>query len=156
MLGELLQGFLENRPTGVGRLMGFRNLLVRPLGLRTSPLGCPVSSLLSTERDCLFEGRFPVLDQASSANNRRAQVVLGADDKHLRFRSCVGVEVLNGGQIRFTIGTRVHCKNAFGRAYMAMIDGVHRAYIVPSMLRMAVGYIVGEAGREEELVGAGV
>ena len=39
LLASLLEGFLENSPVGVGRLMAFRNALVRPLGLRTSPLG---------------------------------------------------------------------------------------------------------------------
>jgi hypothetical protein len=47
-LVALLEGFLDNRPSFVSRLMVLRNALVRPLGLRTSPLGCPVSSLLAT------------------------------------------------------------------------------------------------------------
>jgi len=37
-------------------LMGLRNLLVAPLRLRTSPLGCPASSLLSANPDQLFAG----------------------------------------------------------------------------------------------------
>jgi hypothetical protein len=40
LLANLLDGFLYNRPQGVTRLMSVRNALVRPLGLRTSPLGC--------------------------------------------------------------------------------------------------------------------
>jgi len=142
LLGELLQGFMDNAPAGVSGLMALRNALVRPMGLRTSPLGCPVSSLLSAERRQLFDGRFPVLAQAIDTAGRRAQVVLGADDKHLIFRSCAGVEMLVGGQVRFTLGTRVHCKNSFGRLYMWAIDGVHRAYIVPAMLSMAVQHLI--------------
>jgi hypothetical protein len=138
MLSKLLEGFLSNPPEGVSRMMALRNVLVRPLGLRTSPLGCPVSSLLSTTRDRLFMQRFPVLDQQVTADDRRAQVILGADDKHLVFRSCVGVHVVNEHRVDITLGTRVQYKNVLGRFYMALIGRIHRAYIAPAMLRMAV------------------
>lgn len=137
LLSRLLDGFLSNPPAGVSRLMALRNLLVKPVGLRTSPLGCPVSSLLSPPGDKLFDRRYPVLGQCIGHGNRRAQVILGADDKHLVFRSCVGVQVLDGNRVEITLGTRVHCKNLFGRFYMAAIHRVHRAYIAPTMLRMA-------------------
>ncbi len=142
-LAGLLDGFLENRPVGVSRLMNLRNILVRPLGLRTSPLGCPVSSLLS---DCpqRFAGRFPVLGQSVDADGRRAQVLLGADDKHLQFRSCVGVEILPNGNVRFTLGTRVRNRNRFGHLYMRLIDRAHRRYAAPTMLSMAVGHVLGD------------
>ena len=141
LLAGLLEGFLENRPTGVSRLMGLRNVLVKPLGLRTSPLGCPVSSLLN-DAPQRFAGRFPVLEQVIDADDRRAQVVLGADDKHLRFRSCAAVERLPGGKVRFTLGTRVCNRNLFGAVYMRLIDRTHRRYVAPAMLSMAVGHVV--------------
>ncbi|WP_255990738.1 DUF2867 domain-containing protein [Chitinolyticbacter albus] len=141
LLSKLLQGFLDNPPAGVGRMMALRNVLVRPMGLRTSPLGCPVSSLLSKDCSLLFDQRFPVLDQAVSSN--QAQVVLGADDKHLLFRSCVGVSIIGDDQVCFTLGTRVHCKNLFGRFYMAAINRVHRSYITPTMLQLAVEHLSG-------------
>lgn len=137
MLSALLEGFLRNPPTGVSRMMAFRNLLVRPLGLRTSPLGCPVSSLLTQQDSELFDNRYPVLGQAVSGDGKRAQVVLGADDKHLLFRSCVGVQIVDGDRVEITLGTRVRCKNLFGRLYMAAIDRTHRSYIAPAMLRLA-------------------
>ena len=144
LLAGLLDGFLENRPATVSRLMHARNVLVRPLGLRTSPLGCPVSSLLN---DCpqRFAGRFPVLAQSVADDDRCAQVLLGADDKHLRFRSCVGVEVLPNGNARFTLGTRVRNRNLFGHLYMRLIDRTHRGYVAPTMLRMAVGHLLVES-----------
>jgi hypothetical protein len=40
--------------------------------------------------------------------------------------------------VEFTLGTRVHCKNLFGRFYMAAINRVHRAYVMPVMLSRAV------------------
>lgn len=141
LLGHLLEGFLMNPPTGVSRLMMLRNLLVRPIGLRTSPLGCPVSSLLATKSEKMFANQYPVLDQAIDAADRRAQVILGADDKHLVFRSCVGIHIVNDQCIDITLGTRVHCKNLFGKFYMALISLVHRTYITPTMLRLAVDHI---------------
>lgn len=140
LLAQVLEGFLQNPPTGVSRLMALRNWMVRPLGLRTSRLGCPVSSLLSGQTCNLFAGRFPVLEQGVSA--QRAQVVLGANDKHLLFRSCVGVEIISDNRVDITLGTRVRCKNLFGRFYMAMINQVHRTYVTPVMLRQAVEHFV--------------
>jgi hypothetical protein len=142
IMDAVLEGFRENRPQGVSRLMAFRNVLVKPLGLRTSPLGCPVSSLLSPDASHLFAGRFPVLGQRSDSRGQRAQVVLGADDRHLVFRSCVGVERMADGRVTITLGTRVRTRNPFGRWYMAIIDRVHRAYIAPAMLRLAVDHAV--------------
>ncbi|MFY2762572.1 DUF2867 domain-containing protein [Arenimonas sp. MALMAid1274] len=138
LLASVLEGFLERRPVTVAWMMATRNVLVKPLRLRTSPLGCPVSSLLSRDATQYFAGRFPVLDQRVSADGRRAQVLLGADDRHLRFRSCVGVEVLASGDVVVTLGTRVQCLNTFGRVYMALIDRAHRRYISPALLRPAV------------------
>jgi hypothetical protein len=142
ILGLLLEGFLNNAPRGVTRLMIIRNLLVSPLGLRTSPLGCPVSSLLSDNRSNLFAGQYPVLDQQIDAEDTTAQVVLGANDKHLTFTSCVGVEIVSGSHVNLTLGTRVKCKNLFGHFYMAVIKQVHRRYITPTMLRRAADYVV--------------
>lgn len=142
LLADLLQAFLDHRPGGVSWLMRLRNLLVRPLRLRTSPLGCPVSSLLCQDPEQRFQERFPVLGQSIEEGGRRAQVLLGADDRHLRFRSCVGVHIVSDTRIDFTLGTRVRCSNLFGRLYMALIEGVHRRYVGPTLLRTAVASAV--------------
>lgn len=145
IMAAVLEGFVDNRPRGVSRLMALRNGLVKPLGLRTSPLGCPVSSLLSPATQT-FAGRFPVLAQRADADDARVEVVLGADDKHLAFRSCVGVERLADGRIAISLGTRVRTRNAFGRFYMAAIERVHRSYIAPAMLRLAVEHAMRAIG----------
>ncbi len=144
VLELLLEGFLMNAPQSVSRLMMFRNLLVKPLGLRTSPLGCPVSSLLSNDISNVFAKKYPVWDQKIEDDGSIAQVILGADDKHLMFRSCVGVEVVDQFHIKITLGTRVHCKNMFGRLYMYVIDYFHRHYITPTILRRASDYIISQ------------
>ncbi|MEO8064438.1 MAG: DUF2867 domain-containing protein [Pseudomonadota bacterium] len=137
LLADVLDGFLSNRPIGVSWLMKLRNVLVTPFQLRTSPLGCPASSLLSADRSRLFAGKYPVLEQSVDPRGRSAEVLLGADDRHLRFRSCVGVRFV-GDDAHITLGTRVQFRNWFGRIYMAGIDRVHRAYVSPAMLSMAV------------------
>ncbi len=143
LLADVLQGFLSNRPTGVFWLMQLRNVLVRPLRLRTSPLGCPVSSLLSPERCNLFLGKYPVLAQSLDSRALHAEVLLGADDRHLRFRSCVGVR-MQGNEVRITLATRVQCRNWFGRAYMASISRMHRRYVSPAMLGMAAEHALAQ------------
>jgi hypothetical protein len=137
-LASALDGFIANPPTGVSRMMLWRNALVRPLGLRTSPLGCPVSSLLATASAGRFAGRFPVHAQAVSTDGRLAQVILGADDKHLVFRACVRVRLLHDGGVEFSLSNRVACTNWFGRVYMAAIAAAHRKVIGPAMLAHAV------------------
>ncbi|SFS17275.1 Protein of unknown function [Dyella sp. OK004] len=150
LLSALLDGFLLNPPSSVSRLMALRNTLVRPLGLRTSTLGCPVSSLLSSRVCERFDQRFPVLAQMIDESGHHAQVILGADDKHLRFRSCIGVRIVDGRRIELTLGTRVHCTNLFGHVYIALIERVHRHHVSPAMLRMAAEHaFVHTAARQD-------
>lgn len=142
VLCDLLQAFVDQPPSGVSGLMRLRNLMVKPLGLRTSPLGCPVSSLLDPSATQLYAGRFPVLAQRSDADGQQVQIVLGADDRHLRFRSSIGLRRIGDHRIVLTMATQVSCRNWLGRAYMACIHHVHHHYIVPSMLRAAVSRLL--------------
>lgn len=140
LLAELLEGFLHNPPGGVTRLMQLRNKLVKPLKLRVSPLGCPVSSLLADQPCARFASKYPVL--AQQVQSRHAQVILGADDRHLVFRSCVAVQQLGNGDIEFSLSTRVSYHNLFGRFYMSAISMVHQQYVAPAMLTHAVEYLM--------------
>lgn len=137
LLAKLLQGFINNPPPKVSRLMRIRNVLVSPLRLRTAELGCPVSSLQGrcSAPQQYFAHTFPVLAQQSSSHH--AEVLLGADDKHLRFRSSVSV-YKDAKSISFTLATKVAPKNWFGRFYMWAIYKVHTGYIEPTMLKYAV------------------
>ncbi len=137
-LEAVLSGFIENPPIGVGRLQTLRNILVRPLGLRVSPLGCPVSSLLAKQSTARFGecNQFPVhaVHRDPAAPTQRVAVVLGADDRHLRFRTVVAVDV--AAQLVY-MNTRVEPLNGFGRFYYACIDGAHRRFVAPNLLRWA-------------------
>jgi len=140
-LANLLQGFLAHRDRSVSRLMELRNVLVRPFNLRTSPLACPVSSLLAEASPQVFFRQFPVYTAKVSEDKRHAQVILGADDKHLVFRSCVAALCLGDGRVTFSLSTRVACNNVFGRIYLWLIAGVHQGYIAPRVLEAAVNGI---------------
>jgi hypothetical protein len=140
LLALTLYAFVNHPPVGVGRLMQFRNVLVKPLGLRTATLGCPVSSLAGKADAALFDSRFPVLAQLHTDDY--AQVVLGADDKHLKFRSCAAVQKIQGSVWQISLGTRVHYNNWFCQFYMGAIDAVHRNYVAPTMLKTAVEELI--------------
>jgi len=138
LLAALLGSFIDHRHAGVSLVMRLRNWVVRPFRLRTSPLACPVSSLLSATSPGIYAGRYPVHSSHVSADGRTAQVILGADDKHLVFRSSVEVRCLSNGSVEYALSTRVACRNSFGRVYMALIAGAHRRYIAPRLLQRAV------------------
>ncbi|MGY3265623.1 DUF2867 domain-containing protein [Lysobacter sp. HA35] len=138
LMADLLRAFVEHSPDAVSALMSMRNVMVAPFRLRTSRLGCPVSSLLGDAPNS-FAG-FPVLAHARIAGDGVA-VLLGADDRHLRFRTTVSIIKGADGQARLSMLTRVHCSNMFGRAYMAAIEAAHRRYIAPTMLRTATDAI---------------
>jgi hypothetical protein len=144
LLADLLDAFLQHPAHGVSALMWLRNQLVRPLQLRRSPLGCPVSSLLASEAPERFAGQYPVLAQSNLPGNRDIAVLLGADDRHLRFRSCVCVRIVDHTQVEVVFGTQVHCRNLFGRFYLRTIDAVHRRYVAPTMLRTALQAVLAQ------------
>lgn len=136
LLAALLQAFVDQPPASVSKLMSVRNVLVKPLGLRQAALGCPVSSLQGSCGAAWFAQRFPVHAQQIAANY--AEVVLGADDKHLRFRTSVGVQRNLDGSARVFLSTRVQTLNTFGRFYMAAIRHTHERYVAPLLLRTAL------------------
>lgn len=82
-----------------------------------------------------------MLDQSVNNSDTLAQVILGADDKHLQFRSCVAVRILSPSSVVFSLDTRVRTLNAFGQVYLKLIDSSHRNYIAPTMLAHAVSHV---------------
>lgn len=142
LLVQLLDAFMTQPSAVISGLMRLRNIAAKPFGLRTSPLGCPVSSLISTTPLQRFSQRFPVLDSRLTPGS--AQVLLGADDRHLQFRSCVSV-MEDGERVIFSLSTRVLCLNPFGHLYMAAVDPLHRHFIAPKMLATAVSCLLLQA-----------
>lgn len=183
-LDDVLVAFVERQPAWITATQKFRNVIVTPIRLRTSPLGCPVSSLISDpqrNQPTRANGRFAVLEErqgrvhgadyaghyaggggaeASPYTSYVSEVLLGANDKHLNFRSLVGVEVAwehdaagaagaastsLPGVVRVMLANRVATKNAFGAFYMSTIEPVHRRAIAPAMLTSAVKWSLASA-----------
>jgi hypothetical protein len=97
-------------PRWVSAAMGVRNALVRLVGLKA-----PDST----------RAGFPLVDRDER------EVVLGLDDRHLDFRVSV---VVDGDTA--VVATRVHLRNALGRAYFAPVRLVHPIVVMAMMRRL--------------------
>jgi uncharacterized protein DUF2867 len=110
---------MARQPRWAEALLSLRNLLVAPLGLKTSGAG------LVPPRDMI--GIFPVVSETPD------RLIAGFNDRHLNFR--VVIDVTAPGDIRqVTATTVVRTNNRFGRIYLAIIMPFHRL-IVPALLR---------------------
>ncbi len=105
-------------PAVIRRLLRLRDLLVRPLGLRTA-------SGLGPQQG------FPVLAR------RDDEVLMGLDDRHLDFRVSLRVLPAGGAAEFLQLTTTVTFHGRLGRLYFAAVQPFHRR-IVPAMLRSAV------------------
>jgi hypothetical protein len=108
-------------PRWVEALTRLRNMLVGPLGLKTS------GETEVPRRETI--GLFPVLAETPE------RMIMGFNDKHLDFR--VVVDVVPPGSVpsqQVTLTTLVKTHNRFGRIYLATIMPFHRL-VAPAMLR---------------------
>lgn len=112
-LKEIQIEFWGGRPQWAIRLMKFRNLLVKPFGLKTD-------NILSKE--CIRK----IVEQKEKsqglnlyASNER-EIVVYKDDKHLRFY----FSVLYDG-VKLSASTIVQMHNAIGRIYFFFIAPFH-------------------------------
>jgi hypothetical protein len=116
---EAAQRMFARAPRWIDALLRLRNLIVAPLGLKTSGAGEPTPSGMI--------GIFPVV----SATPER--LVAGFNDSHLDFRVVVDVaQVSMGQQVTATMLVRTH--NRLGRTYLVTIMPFHRL-VVRTMLR---------------------
>jgi len=109
-------------PRWVEALLNLRNLIVGPLGLKTSGDGEPAPGGMI--------GLFPVLSETPE------RLVAGFNDSHLDFRVVVDVVSAGTGQ-QVTTTTLVLTHNLLGRIYLAAILPFHRL-IARSMLRQVL------------------
>lgn len=114
---------MAQQPWWAEALVSLRNLLVTPLGLKTS------GASPGTPRDMI--GIFPVVSETPD------RLVAGFNDRHLDFRVVVDVTA-PGGFRQVTATTLVKTHNWLGRTYLATIMPFHRL-IVPALLRQVAG-----------------
>ena len=116
---EAAQRMFARPPRWVDALLRLRNLIVAPLGLKTSGAGDSAASDLI--------GIFPVVSETPR------RLVAGFNDSHLDFRVVIDVAPADAGQ-QVTATTLVRTHNRFGRAYLATIMPFHRL-ITRALLR---------------------
>jgi Protein of unknown function (DUF2867) len=114
---------MARQPRWAEALLSLRNLLVAPLGLKTSGAG------LVPPRDMI--GIFPVVSQTPD------RLIAGFNDRHLDFRVVIDVARSDGAE-QVTATTLVKTHNWLGRTYLAIIMPFHRL-IVPALLRQVAG-----------------
>jgi hypothetical protein len=110
---------MARQPRWAEALLSLRNMLVAPLGLKTS------GASPATPRDMI--GIFPVVSETPD------RLIAGFNDSHLDFRIVVDVTA-PGGVRQVTATTLVLTHNWLGRTYLAIILPFHRL-IVPALLR---------------------
>ena len=110
---------MARQPRWAEALVSLRNLLVAPLGLKTSGASPGVP------RDMI--GIFPVVSETPG------RLIAGFNDSHLDFRVVVDVTA-PGSDRQVTLTTLVKTHNWLGRTYLAIIMPFHRL-IVPALLR---------------------
>ena len=116
---EAARRMFARSPRWAEALLSLRNLVVAPLGLKTSGAGERAAGGMI--------GIFPVVSETSE------RLVAGFNDSHLDFRVVVDVMPAGAGQ-QVIATTLVRTHNWLGRAYLAIILPFHRL-IVRSMLR---------------------
>jgi hypothetical protein len=110
---------MARQPRWAKALLSLRNLLVAPLGLKTS------GATPNVPRDMI--GIFPVVSATPD------RLIAGFNDHHLDFRIVVDVTAPSGVR-QVTATTLVKTHNWLGRTYLAIIMPFHRL-IVPALLR---------------------
>ena len=110
---------MARQPRWAEALLKLRNLLVAPLGLKTSGAG------LASPRDMI--GIFPVVSETPG------RLIAGFNDTHLDFRIVIDVTAPDSVR-QVTATTLVKTHNRLGRTYLAIIMPFHRR-IVPALLR---------------------
>jgi len=98
-------------PRWANSLLGLRNALVRPFGLKTGETDQPI---------------FPTCLETED------EIILGTDDKHLNFR--IGL-IRAGGRI--FMSTWVHPHNVWGRTYLRLVMPFHILISRGAVARMA-------------------
>ena len=119
---QATERMIMRQPRWAKTLLTLRNILVRPLGLKTSG----ASGIAPRQ----MIGIFPVVSETPG------RLVAGFNDSHLDFRFVVDV-VTSGDRQQVTATTLVLTHNRLGRSYLALILPFHRL-IVRAMLRRVV------------------
>lgn len=132
----LASAALGSLPSGSSAIVFVRDILVRPLGIKTTSAIAEAGR--STHRALI--GFFPVLERLGD------EIILGEDDRHLDFR--ISLMVRERGGHRELVWTSVVRTHGFlGNAYLAAVRPFHRLAINLCLTTAAWRGWPGEQGR---------
>ncbi|NUX54104.1 DUF2867 domain-containing protein [Paraburkholderia youngii] len=117
----LARHVFARQPAWIGMLLRFRDILVRPFGLKTAV------DLKQKGGDRI--SLFHVFERYDD------EIVIGEDDTHLDFRVSVLVQPSSRGRHRLVLTTLVFYNRPLGRAYIALIAPFHRVVVRASLDR---------------------
>lgn len=120
---ELATELLGRPPLWFKGLLGLRDAIMRPFGVKTS------SQLRAKEVERI--DFFPVVSCSAS------ELILGENDRHLDFRASVLLRPAEGEQRLLIATTVVHCHNLLGRVYLALIRPFHVLVVRASLRRLS-------------------
>jgi hypothetical protein len=121
---KLARFVLARQAPWVKALMRTRDIIVRPFGIKTAKQleqASPPSRI----------GIFRIYQR------RENELLLGEDDVHLDFRLSVLLDDSSPDEPKLVISSVVHCHNALGRTYLALIAPFHRRIVPASLARAA-------------------
>jgi hypothetical protein len=125
---QILAHFLlAQPPLWLSLLMGLRDAIVTPFGIKTSRQLARAPLTDSSKRIEFFK----------VYSNSKNEIILGENDKHLDFRlSVLRAPTDHSGEGHIIVTTAVRCHNRLGRSYLALIQPFHRI-VVRAYLRRA-------------------
>jgi len=112
----------ERMPKWVDKLMGLRNVLVRPFGLKHDPEAAASGA--------------PRVGMFLVISNDPGEIVLGFDDRHLDFRIVVQTEALEDQQTTVRMMTLIKRHNLLGRFYLSVIMPFHKLIVASTLSRV--------------------
>ena len=128
-LATLTRALFNRPPLWLRGLLGLRDRIVGPLGVKTTTA---IREAGATDgRDRI--GFFPVLGRLEN------EIVLGEDDRHLDFRASVLLQGDDRGGRRLVATTAVRCHNLLGRTYLAVIKPFHVLVVRSNLSRLGLG-----------------
>ena len=122
----LARAVLENPAWWIRALTKVRDFATAVLGFKST------ARIKAAATQGAVIGYLPVLSRSLN------EVVVGADDRHLNFRSVFLLRINGLGQPELVTVTVVQCHDWLGRSYLAAITPFHRA-IVRTSLDRAIG-----------------
>jgi hypothetical protein len=123
---SLARSALEDPAPWIRLLLGLRDALVAGFGVKTSREVRRAAIADNAERIDFFR----ILARSDR------ELILGEDDRHLDFRLSLLLRVRpDGSGDELVATTVVHCHNALGRVYLALIARFHRLVVISNLSR---------------------